>query len=610
MSKFENDAQELLKYIGGTANIRAVTHCVTRMRFVLIDSSVADISKIESIPSVKGTFNQSGQFQVIIGNEVANFYNDFIKISNIEKNDQETIKNNDSKQNHVQRIVAILGEIFAPLIPALICGGLILGFRNIISEINFFNNGTQSLTDIYPFLASFDHFLWLISEAIFPLLPVGIVWSITKKMETTQILGIILGLTLVIPQSISSLELGVVQISITDYQGQIVTAMLAGFMLVFIEKSFNKIIPNAIKMIIVPFCSLILTVFVTYVILGPIGLIIESIIANVVNSAFTSNLAIIIAAIIGFIYVPFVMTGLHHLTIIIDTILTTTFGGTILWPMIALSNIAQASSVLAMFVLQRNDKNARKINAPACISCYLGVSEPALFDVNIKHHFPLISGMIGSAIAATISVGFGIQAFSIGIGGLPAIISIKPEFWGYYLLAVAVAIGIPFILTYVSGRKKLATPAKSNKEKDFICPMAGNLIPLSKVEDQVFSQGLMGDGFAVELKNGEIIAPFSGEVIMTFPTKHAYGLKRDDGLEVLIHIGMDTVHLNGKGFESFVNQGDFIKQGQTIAKVDLEYVLSQKKSVVSPVVFTSGEHIECNEQFVQLKQENIFKWKG
>lgn len=175
---------------------------------------------------------------------------------------------------------------------------------------------------------------------------------------------------------------------------------------------------------------------------------------------------------------------------------------------------------------------------------------------------------------------------------------------------MAVAIGIPFILTYVSGRKKLATPAKSNKEKDFICPMAGNLIPLSKVEDQVFSQGLMGDGFAVELKNGEIIAPFSGEVIMTFPTKHAYGLKRDDGLEVLIHIGMDTVQLNGKGFESFVNQGDFIKQGQTIAKVDLEYVLSQKKSVVSPVVFTSGEHIECNEQFVQLKQENIFKWKG
>ena len=441
-------------------------------------------------------------------------------------------------------------------------------------------------------------------------LTVGIVWSITKKMETTQILGIILGLTLVIPQSISSLELGVVQILITDYQGQIITAMLAGFMLVFIEKSFNKIIPNAIKMIIVPFCSLILTVFVTYVILGPIGLIIESIIANVVNSAFTSNLAIIIAAIIGFIYVPFVMTGLHHLTIIIDTILTTTFGGTILWPMIAFSNIAQASSVLAMFVLQRNDKNARKINAPACISCYLGVSEPALFDVNIKHHFPLISGMIGSAIAAAISVGFGIQAFSIGIGGLPAIISIKPEFWGYYLLAMAVAIGIPFILTYVSGRKKLATPAKSNKEKDFICPMAGNLIPLSKVEDQVFSQGLMGDGFAVELKNGEIIAPFSGEVIMTFPTKHAYGLKRDDGLEVLIHIGMDTVQLNGKGFESFVNQGDFIKQGQTIAKVDLEYVLSQKKSVVSPVVFTSGEHIECNEQFVQLKQENIFKWKG
>lgn len=610
MGKFKNDAQKLLKYIGGTENIRSVTHCVTRMRFVLIDSTIVDISKIEAIPSVKATFSQSEQFQVIIGNEVTNFYNDFIKISNIEKKDKETRKNDISKQNPVQKIVAILGEIFVPLIPALICGGLILGFRNIISEINLFNNGTQSLSDISQFWDYINNLLWLISVAIFSLLPVGIVWSITKKMETTQILGIILGLTLVIPQSISSLELGFIQVPISDYQNQVITALLAGFMLVLIEKTFNKIVPSAINIIIVPFCSLVLTLIITQIILGPIGVMIESIIANIINSALTSNIAIILAAIIGFAYVPFVMTGLHHLTIIIDTILATSFGGTILWPMIALSNIAQASSVLAMFVLQKNNESARKINIPACISCYLGVSEPALFDVNIKYRFPLISGMIASSIAAVISVGFGIQAFSIGVGGLPAIISIKPKFWSYYLLAMIAAISISFILTYIYGKKTLSPSTKTTEEKDFICPMAGNLIPLSKVDDQVFSQGLMGDGFAVELKKGEIIAPFSGEVVMTFPTKHAYGLKRDDGLEVLIHIGMDTVQLNGNGFESFVNQGDQITQGQTIAKVDLEYVISQKKSVISPVIFTSGEHIEFDDQSVQLRQEKIFKWKG
>ena len=293
----------------------------------------------------------------------------------------------------------------------------------------------------------------------------------------------------------------------------------------------------------------------------------------------------------------------------IDTTLANMFGGTILWPMIALSNIAQGSSVLAMSILQRHDEKAQQINVPACISCYLGVTEPALFGVNMKYGFPLVCGMIGSAIAAVISVGFGVQAFSIGVGGLPGIISIKPEYWIYFLLAMAVAIVIPFTLTMIVGKKKLSFPTKQ-EEKDFISPMQGRLMPLSEVEDQVFSQGLMGDGFAVELKDGEVLAPFSGEVVMTFPTKHAYGLRREDGLEVLIHIGMDTVQLNGEGFESFVQQGDYVTQGQVLAKVNIDYVLSQGKSVVSPVVFTSGQHIECQEQDVQYHQENIFKWKG
>ena len=209
-----------------------------------------------------------------------------------------------------------------------------------------------------------------------------------------------------------------------------------------------------------------------------------------------------------------------------------------------------------------------------------------------------------------ISIGFGVEALSIGVGGLPGIISIKPECWGYFLIAMAVAIVIPFVFTMIAGQKKLAVASKKQEEKDFISPMQGHFMPLSEVEDQVFSQGLMGDGFAVELKDGEVLAPFSGEVVMTFPTKHAYGLRREDGLEVLIHIGMDTVQLNGEGFESYVQQGDHVVQGQVLAKVNIDYVLSQGKSVVSPVVFTSGQHIECQEQDVQYHQENIFKWKG
>ncbi len=623
MGKFEKDAKDLLEYVGGKENINAVSHCVTRMRFVLVDSKKADIDKIEALPSAKGTFTQSGQFQVIIGNEVSEFYNDFVKVSGIEGVSKEAVKNaSQTNQTWLQKMMGALGEIFAPLIPALICGGLILGFRNIIGEINFFNNGTQSLADISQFWAGTYSFLWLIGEAVFHLLPVGIVWSITKKMGTTEMLGIVLGLTLVSPQLLNGFsvastpadqipvwDFGFVQIQMIGYQGQVIAAMMAGFVLVYLEKFFRKITPSVISMIVVPFCSLVPAVIIAHTIVGPIGWTIGNAIADIVYGGLTSSFGVLFAAVFGLIYAPIVMTGLHHMTNAIDTTLANMFGGTILWPMIALSNIAQGSSVLAMSILQRHDERAQQINVPACISCYLGVTEPALFGVNMKYGFPLVCGMIGSAIAAVISVGFGVQAFSIGVGGLPGIISIKPEYWIYFLLAMAVAIVIPFALTIIVGKKKLSFPTKQ-EEKDFISPMQGRFMPLSEVEDQVFSQGLMGDGFAVELKDGEVLAPFSGEVVMTFPTKHAYGLRREDGLEVLIHIGMDTVQLNGEGFESYVQQGDYVTQGQKLAKVNIDYVLSQGKSVVSPVVFTSGQHIECQGQNVKYNQENIFKWKG
>ena len=623
MGKFEKDAKDLLEYVGGKENINAVSHCVTRMRFVLVDSKKADIDKIESLPSAKGTFTQSGQFQVIIGNEVSEFYNDFVKMSGIEGVSKEAVKNaSKTNQTWLQKMMGALGEIFAPLIPALICGGLILGFRNIIGEINFFNNGTQSLADISQFWAGTYSFLWLIGEAVFHLLPVGIVWSITKKMGTTEMLGIVLGLTLVSPQLLNGFsvastpanqipvwDFGFAQVQMIGYQGQVIAAMMAGFVLVYLEKFFRKVTPSVISMIVVPFCSLVPAVIIAHTVVGPIGWAIGNGIADVVYGGLTSSFGVLFAAVFGLVYAPIVMTGLHHMTNAIDTTLTNMFGGTILWPMIALSNIAQGSSVLAMSILQRHDERAQQINVPACISCYLGVTEPALFGVNMKYGFPLVCGMIGSAIAAVISVGCGVQAFSIGVGGLPGIISIKPEYWIYFLLAMAVAIVVPFILTMIVGKKKLTVPTKQ-EEKDFISPMQGRLMPLTEVEDQVFSQGLMGDGFAVELKDGQVLAPFSGEVVMTFPTKHAYGLRREDGLEVLIHIGMDTVQLNGEGFESYVQQGDQVVQGQVLAKVDIDYVLSQGKSVVSPVVFTSGQHIECQGQDVQYKQENIFKWKG
>ena len=615
MGKFTKDAAELLKLVGGKENIQAVSHCVTRMRFVLVDPSKADVNKIEDLPSTKGTFTQSGQFQVIIGNEVQEYYNEFTKISGIEGVSKEEVKQNaKSQQNVVQRIMSTMGEIFAPIIPALIVGGLILGFRNVIDSMAIVENGTKTLCQVSQFWAGVDKFLWLIGEAIFHFLPVGIVWSITKKMGTTQILGIVLGITLVSPQLLNAYavastapadipvwDFGFATVKMIGYQAQVIPAMLAGFTLVYLEKFFRKISPSYISMITVPFFSLLLSVILAHTVLGPIGWVIGDWISNVVWVGLNSSLKWLFAAIFGFVYAPLVITGLHHMTNAIDSQLISSFGGTNLWPMIALSNIAQGSAVLAMIVLQKKNEKAQQLSIPACISCYLGVTEPAMFGVNIKYGFPFISAMIGSALAAIISVSTGVTAVSIGVGGLPGILSIFPQYMIQFAIAMVIAIVIPFVLTYVMGKKKLTDVdlyGKQNKNEilEFVSPVEGKVMELSEVEDKVFSQGIMGNGFAVELTSGTVRAPFSGEVTVVFPTGHAIGMKRADGLEVLIHIGMDTVELNGKGFSLQVKQGDYVSVGDVLVEVDLDYIQSEGKSLVSPIVFPNGQVVSLNVQ--------------
>ncbi len=644
MSKFTEDAKLLLEYIGGKDNIKAVTHCVTRMRFVLIDEKKADVKKIESLKSAKGTFTQAGQFQVIIGNEVSEFYNEFTKIAGIDGVSKDAVKAAaKSNQTFVQKLMANLAEIFTPLIPALICGGLILGFRSVIGDIKLVEDGTKTLVETSQFFAGLYSFLWLIGEAIFHFLPVGIVWSITRKKGTTQILGIILGLTLVSPQLLNAYNMapgtvppvwdfGFVQIEMVGYQAQVIPAILAAFILVYLEKFWRRITPDYISMIIVPLFSLIPAVILAHTVVGPIGWAIGSFIANAVYAGLTSSFGWLFAGVFGFFYAPLVITGLHHMTNAIDLQLMSQFNGTILWPMVALSNIAQGSAVLAMIFLQRKNERAKQINVPACISCYLGVTEPALFGVNLKYGFPFICGLVGSCIAAMISVSSGVMASSIGVGGIPGILSIKPQFMFMFFIAMIVAFCIPFILTTVVGKKKLTSEdvsgvdikqaeftetenidSEENKldtvAENFQAPITGITKKLSDIEDKGFASGAMGEGFAIEMQDGKVVAPFSGEVMVCFPTGHAYGLKSNDGKEILIHIGMDTVELDGKGFDVKVQAGQKIKQGDVLVNVDIDYVKSQGKSLVTPIVFTDGRKVELLQENVAVKagDENIIK---
>lgn len=614
MAKYQADVQTLLRAIGGRENIQAVSHCMTRMRFVLADPAKADTAAIEAIPAVKGTFTQAGQFQVIIGNDVAIFYNEFTACAGIEGVSKDAVKAAaQTNQSLLQRIMGTLGEIFAPIIPALICGGLILGFRNIIGEINFLGGGTQSLADVSQFWAGMYSFLWLIGEAVFHMLPVGIVWSITKKMGTTQILGIILGLTLVSPQLLNGFsvattavedipvwDFGFVQIQMIGYQGQVIAAMLAGFVLVYLEKFFKKICPEVVSMIVVPFCSLVPAVLVAHTIVGPIGWQIGDAIASVVYAGLTSNVRWLFAALFGLLYAPIVMTGLHHMTNAIDSQLVNLYGGTNLWPMIALSNIAQGSAVLAMSVLQKKNERAQQVNIPACISCYLGVTEPALFGVNLKYGFPLVCGMIGSACGAVISIGTGVEAYSIGVGGLPGILSIKPQFWLNFLIAMLVAVAVPFVLTILVGSRKLsaadrglstaaAEPAAPSVAPDaeeqsqaeppaagaegVTAPLSGRVIPMEEIPDQVFSQGILGEGVGIEPTGNVVVAPADATVCSVIEdSRHAVGLTLDNGAELLIHVGIDTVSMNGDGFQLHVKEGDRVHLGDKLITFDPEKI--------------------------------------
>ena len=640
MGKYDNDVKRLLELVGGKGNIQAVSHCMTRMRFVLIDPKKADEKAIEDLPSVKGTFTQAGQYQVIIGNDVSVFYNEFTKYAGIEGVSKDAVKAAaKTNQNIAQKIMGTLGEIFAPLIPALICGGLVLGFRNVIGEINFFNNGTQSLADVSQFWSGMYNFLWLIGEAVFHLLPVGIVWSITKKMGTTQILGIILGLTLVSSQllngfSVSSTpadeipvwDFGFFQVEMIGYQGQVIAAMMAGFVLVYLEKFFKKICPEVISMIVVPFCSLVPAVIIAHTIVGPIGWTIGNAIGDVVYAGLTSDFRFLFAAVFGLLYAPLVMTGLHHMTNAIDSqLLNIPPNTTILWPMIALSNIAQGSSVLAMSILQKKNERAQQINIPACISCYLGVTEPALFGVNLKYVFPLVCGMAGSCCAAMISVGFGVEALSIGVGGLPGILSIKPEYWGIFLLAMAVAIIVPFTLTFIVGRIKLSKEDRFGKEnaapaiesaegtesaetaqeadsadtaavsstdaadvKELKSILDGKVMPIEEAPDDVFSQKIMGDGVAIEPSNTVVTAPADCDVsVVMADTGHACGLTLPNGVELLIHVGVDTVDMGGDGFKLLVNEGDHVKAGQKLIEFDPEKIKAAGHPCTTMLIVTA-----------------------
>ncbi|EJB1796269.1 TPA: PTS trehalose transporter subunit IIBC [Vibrio diabolicus] len=458
MSKIaRKDVERLIELVGGPDNIASVSHCLTRLRFVLNDTDKADTKQLEALPMVKGCFTNAGQFQVVIGTEVDEVYKVLIELSGKSEASKDESKNAARQNmNIVERGISHLAEIFVPLLPAIITGGLILGFRNVIGDIKMFDG--QTLTEISQFWATVHSFLWLIGEAIFFFLPVGVCWSTVKKLGGTPILGITLGVTLVSPQLMNAYligkqvpevwDFGLFAIEKVGYQAQVIPAMLAGIALAFIETRLKRIIPSYLYLVVVPFVSIIVSVILAHSIIGPFGRMLGDGVAFAAKAAMTGDFAMIGSTIFGFLYAPLVITGIHHTTNAVDLQLMQELGGTPIWPLIALSNIAQASAVVGIIIISKK-QDEREISVPAAISAYLGVTEPAMYGINLKYKFPMLSAMIGSACAAAICGSAGVMANGIGVGGLPGILSIQPQFWGIFALAMLVAMVVPAALTLI-----------------------------------------------------------------------------------------------------------------------------------------------------------------
>lgn len=530
-----------------------------------------------------------------------------------------------------------MAEIFTPLIPAIIVGGLILGFRNVLEGIQFESLG-GTIVEHSQFWNGVNGFLWLPGEAIFHFLPVGITWSIAKKMGTTQILGIVLGITLVSPQLLNAYsvastaaadipfwDFGFAQVDMIGYQAQVIPAMLAGFMLAYLEIFFRKYIPQSISMIFVPLFSLLPTVLAAHVILGPVGWTIGSWISNIVNTGLTSSISWLFSAVFGFLYAPLVITGLHHMTNAIDMQLIADFGSTNLWPMIALSNIAQGSAVLAIIFLHRGNKKEEQISIPAMISCYLGVTEPAMFGINLKYVYPFVAAMVGSGLAGMFANLMNVRANAIGVGGLPGILAIQAETWVPFIISMIIAVIVPFGLTVIFRRQGIlnkidpAVPventtglqlqtadgnnvspqkfeaanatAVSTPTEELFAVADGQIKEITEVADPVFAQKMMGEGYAVLPSNEKVYAPVAGKVTNIFDTQHAIGLLTNEGLEVLVHMGLDTVELNGLPFTIHVREGDSVTPKTQLADMDLTAIEQAGKKTDILVVLTNNEKV-------------------
>ena len=621
-------AADLVQAIGPD-NLIAAAHCATRLRLVLKDSSSIDQKAIDDNPGVKGTFETNGQYQIIIGpGDVNKVYAEMVEQTGVKEastDDLKKIASEGQKKNPVMMLVKTLSDIFVPLIPALVAGGLLMAINNVLTAQNLF--GAQSVVEMYPAVKDFASIINLLASAPFSFLPILVGFSATKRFGGNGYLGAAMAMAMVMPELVNGYGVANaiadgtmpywnifgLQVAQAGYQGSVLPILVVAYILATLEKFFHKKIPAAFDFTFTPMLAIIITGFLTFTIVGPIMRTVSDGLTNSLVWLYDTVGAVGLG-IFGLFYSPIVITGLHQSFPAIETTLLADVaktGGSFIFPVASMANIAQGAATLAIFLITKNKKQ-KSLASSASVSALLGITEPAIFGINLKLKFPFFCGMIASGIASIFLGIFHVLSVAMGPASLIGFISIRAESIPGFLISATISFVIAFILTYFYGKNKMSEPVEeaitetdatvneanesatdAKVSEAILAPVSGKVEPLTNVNDPVFSGEMMGKGIAIVPTDGTIYAPFSGTLTVFYDSKHAYGIRSDKGTELLIHIGIDTVNLKGKHFTTNKKQGDAVQKGEVLGAFDRKAIeQAGYDTTVMLVVTNTGDYKE------------------
>lgn len=604
------NAIDIIRCVGGKDNISSLMHCATRLRFVLNDKDLIDQEGLDQLVIAKGTFYTNGQFQIIIGAGTVNLVYDAINAQlGGNKEDHGETSTAEKEGNVVQRAVKLLSDIFVPIIPAIVAGGLLMGLNNILTA-PFFNG--ESLIAMAPQFADLAAMINLFANAPFTFLPVLLGFSATKKFGGNPYLGAAMGMIMVHPDLLNAYSLGTgvdipawnlfgLTIDAVGYQGTVLPVLAVSYLLASIEKRLHKVTPSWLDNLTTPLVSILLTAFLTFTIVGPLTRGAGDLLAAGITWLYTS-LGFVGGAIFGGFYAPIVITGMHHSFIAIETQLIADMahtGGSFIFVTASMSNVAQGAAVLAVLLITKNEK-MKSLCSASGISALLGITEPAMFGVNLKLRYPFLAACIGSACGSAWIALNHVLAIALGAAGLPGFISVEPKNWLNFAIGLLIAMVVSFVFTLVLGKRQEAkdvalTPKVEEKETkeptseasiSLHAPLKGVVKAISESSDPLFASKSMGEGVVMEPENGLVCAPCDGVVNFIFPSKHAIGFVAEDGSGILIHCGMDTVNLNGEGFEVLVKEQQKVTKGTPLLKMDLDFIKAKGYCCETPVILS------------------------